>query len=260
MTLGASITATTLARTAIYTTATGMNSTPTFHFNAPSAINIGTAANVLVFVSPLTMTSVLPALWFTGCNSSTLSRDGLGVPPLLSNTQMTSGSVSNDLVVYVPFFLPSPLLVTTATCKVSAGGSYTGANNNLYFGLYHINSTNGYPGKLIADFRVLGSANASFGTASAAITSGTLGSPVLLYPGWYFAAIKPVWTTGGTGTPGLFLLPVAAQIGGTSVIGFKAGFGLSYLYASSSTSTMADPATTPTAAIPNPSPMFWLGT
>lgn len=243
LTLGANIGATTLARTTVQTTATGCNAPgPTYNFNAPSAISINTAANVLVECAPRAL-SIQGELSYTGAGNTTFSRDGVGVVvPANTAAAISSSNVNNQQINFVPFFLPISSFISTMHLRVSA--TYTGQNNNVYGALYFVNSS-GLPGKLIADFGVIGTANASFGTLGN-ISSAVLSTPVWLPAGWYFFAVHPIWTTGGTGTPALASAGVQPLFN-SFICGTQNFLGeTNYTVGSIATTAFADPATTPT--------------
>lgn len=189
LTLGASITATTLARTTPQSTATGMNtSTPTYSTGAPTAISIGTAANVLVFVGA--SATDLPA--FSPYFESSVG-DG-GVPPdgagvYQSGRGIVSLTTLQDL--YSIFRWSVPMLVKRATCYVNTS---TTGTTNLYSRIYEINSS-GRPGKLLYDFGVTGTANSSL-NSTGKISSGAAGSGFMLLPGEYFFDVVASFSTG----------------------------------------------------------------
>ncbi len=232
LTLGASITATTLARTTVQTTQTALSTTPAFTFNAPAAITIGTAANVLVFIgsSALDTISVPPWTDVTGMP---------GIMPMSVNigANGTHGLTSGQMV-WFPFLLGMP--VVGAVLRTIVSGTYTGGTSNLWGALYKAGS-NGRPGKLIADFGVLGTAGSSLSSASI-IASASLATPPLLVPGHYFVGIEAAFS-GGTGTPSLVCkgVPVLIGVMGLQSSGIPQNFATST--GSGASTDFTDPAT-----------------
>lgn len=238
----------TLARTTIFYSATNLNSQPATATSYGTAISIGTAANVLVMISPQ-VNLMGPAISYSAAGATTLSRDGLGC---ISGAFVSSSAaltlISSRLYFY-PYLLLTPLNVSKARVRVGGGGSYTGQNNNVYAALYDIN-TSGMPGKLLADFGVLGTANQSLATAGSIIASAALGTSLRLMPGMYYMAAQAIWTAGGTGTPAV---SGTTTVGSSSAItaqlmGTAGGAGITCFYLTGGTPAFADPAATPTTA------------
>ena len=146
----------------------------------------------------------LPAMppLIRGGTSTTLSRDGIGTGPFGQNGAATSQAVASGTIFYSAFMLSTPITVSKISMRVIGGGTYTGTSN-LYAALYKVSQTgpNGYPGALIADFGVLGTAGSSF-VAAGAQTSAALGTPVVLTPGYYEIAYQTIFS-GGSGTPAM---------------------------------------------------------
>jgi len=180
LTLGASLTASTLARTTRLWAGTALNSSPAYSVSAPSAINIGTAANTLVFLGPdatnLFTASSYPEL--------TLADQAGGMPVLSVSGVGNSNTLTNLQDIYIRFAWFVPRLVTQATFRV--GTAYAGTTgtpiSSAYARIYAI-GTNGRPSKLLYDFGALGGANPLNATGN--ITSAA-GNGYFLTPGEYF--------------------------------------------------------------------------
>jgi len=253
LTLGASISAATLARTTVQSKTTGMDtSTPAPTFASPTAITIGTAANTLVFVGA----SAVDVLGFTPYQATAETSNGY--PPLMCGNPSFNGSanVVNNQNWTWPFIWVYGMLVKRIYFRVE--NPYTGAVSNLYARLYQINSS-GRPGKLLYDFGVVGTANSSFNVSNfTMIASGASGSGFLLTPGEYYLQICPIWTAGGSGTPGLtqwtsLSAPITSGFRGVNG-GVFANFNY---YDNSGSSTAPDPAPTPLGPV-SLFPVFYL--
>lgn len=203
LTLGASITAATLARSLVQSTVTGLDtSTPAPTFAAPTAITIGTAANTLIFVGA----SVDDLLAGSGPYFETVSNSGLGVAPLGlvdSGTSSATGS-GTGVVYYIPFYWAVPMLAKKFTAR-TGGTAYTGGTSNVYAALYANGGSDGTnpsgrPGKLLIDFGVLGAAGSSLATTFTNISSASHASGFRMRPGLYWAAIFQAFS-GGSGSP-----------------------------------------------------------
>jgi hypothetical protein len=251
LTLGAStgIANCTLARTTKEHTATGLNTPPAApDVTSPAGINIGTAANTLVMTTPRPR-SALGALPYTSAGSTTFSRDGAGIMNLTTTNVGANLAPSNQMIYYIPLVVPCRTTVSRARVRVT--GAYTGQNNNVYAALYLMANT-GHPGKLLVDFGVLGTANASFGNNNTIIGSAILATEMMLDPGFYIAAIHAIWTAGGTGTPGLSGTSSAIGLFSNQMFGTVNFTTVNMLtLASNASTTFADPAAAPSAAISN---------
>lgn len=236
LTLGASITAATLARTTVQSTVTGLDtSTPSPSFSAPTAITIGTAANTEVHVGASVM-DLLPSFPYVGLGS--LGVQGLGT--IAAGTVTTLTPIPTGSVCYLPFYFPTTMLVKKFYSASGAG--YSGVASNVYAAIYDVNSS-GKPGKLLIDFGVLGTAGSSLSGAFTNINSALHASGFLLTPGVYFAAVFVAYTAGGTGTANM---TGAAQGGlGQYVFGQDNAFNIPVWALDSVTANPApDPATT----------------
>lgn len=227
----------TLARTTKQTSATSLNSQPATQNIAPgTGISIGTAANTLVFIGA--SAADVPA-YSPYVNTSLIGINLIPPCPLNANT---SGAVTttNNQDWFMPFTWAVPILVKKVILNVQA--TYTGQNNNLYVRLYDIGS-NGSPGKLLADFGQIGTLNASF-AATGYIATAALTNGFFMMPADYYLDILPVWTAGGTGTPGSILQWGTGGQGPIMVnrIGAAAQQAGSVFYSNTGSATTPDPA------------------
>lgn len=252
LTLGASITAATLARTKVQGTVTGLDtSTPAPTFSAPTAITIGTAANTLVFVGA----SAADVLAFQPCQDTALTSNGF--PPLMCGNPSFNGGANlvNNQDWTWPFIWPYQTLVKRVYFRIES--PYSGAVSNLFARLYQINAL-GQPGKLLYDFGVIGTANSSLNvSAFTMISSGAAGNGFLLTPGEYFLQVCPIWTAGGTGTPALTQWaaghgPITSGLRGAA--GVSANF---VVYDNSANATAPDPAPAEGGSV-SAAPVFFL--
>lgn len=180
----------TLTRTTSQYNITGMNgTTPAITYG--SAYSIGTAANVLVTISPSAADVISCSPWWD------TSLDNAGIGPLVAAPVISSFVPATNTLCYAPYVFDRYILASKARARVQA--AYTGGTSNLYAALYLPGPT-GKPTKLVADFGVLGAANSSFSSASAIIASAALSTPVPIKPGIYIAAIQAIFS-GGSGTP-----------------------------------------------------------
>jgi hypothetical protein len=190
VTLGTSLTATTLARTTVQSTAGSLNSTGAPTYSAPSAVSIGTSANVLVFIGP----SAADVPSFSPYYENTLSgNDNLGVRPDCVAGGGTAGATLVSLTDYYSIFrLSVPMLVKRCSIYVSTGSG--GGTSSAYARIYQINSS-GRPGKLLVDF-VAFSATNCLNTSSTVISTTALSTGFLLLPGEYYFDFLPDFSTG----------------------------------------------------------------
>ena len=195
--LGANITATTLARTTPQSTATGCNtSTPTYSVGSPSAISIGAAANTLVFIgaSAADIPAYLP--YFETGISDAGGISGITTPGNNSAQAMTSGLDIYDLIEW-----KVPMLAKRASIRVATAYSGGTPVSNAWVRLYAINPS-GRPGKLLYDFGLLGTANASL-NSTGVVSTGASGNGFMMLPGEYFVDFLGIWS-GGTTPPLVF--------------------------------------------------------
>ena len=192
--LGASLTATTLARTTPLMTATSMDSPPATvsgQTSAPSPITIGTAANVVVWfgLSSFSPMGVMP-YYTTG---SLTNGNLLGFTPIqVPVTSGTNFTLVNQQLILQSVLLPFSGLIKSCTVWGQAG--YTGGTASLKIGLYEVGS-DGRPGKLLIDF---GTQN-SLGSATQTLTAS---AAQFIPAGFYFLGILAQFS-GGSGTPTL---------------------------------------------------------
>jgi hypothetical protein len=218
--LGASISACTLARTLVQFTCRNLNtSTPTpiawgsANVVVPTPYVIGTANRTLVFIGA--SASDLPAWSCPILLPSTVTNyDNRGAGPFgLNQTSGAGGAVGLNYGqdCYFLFLWVTPMLVKKVFTFLATAdvGSTT---NNLYVRLYSIGS-DGRPGKLLYDFGLVGTANASLKTTG--MISSAVGSQgVWLTPGEYFLDFAGFQTGTATGSTPKF---------GSSTIPFVSG-------------------------------------
>lgn len=179
LTLGAALVNATLARTTVQTVSNA--NADTYQVGAgASAITIGTAANVLVFVGANALD--IPAY---GPYYETSLGDALGVSPV----QAVLGTQGNTNLVtakdyYMPFEWRLPMLAKKASVRVQTAYSGGTPVSNAYMRLYAVNSS-GRPGKLLIDFGLLGSAGVSLNTNGANISSAVHSTGFFMTPGHY---------------------------------------------------------------------------
>jgi hypothetical protein len=236
LTLGASLAATTLARTSVQSTVTGMNtSTPSPAFSAPTAIAIGTAANTLVSVGGSSSDLLAyPSVY-------DVATYGRGCMPLgcVVGTNSSSNALVSDAETYTFFIWPQTMLVKRFVAQVQA--SYSGGTSNVYARLYAIGS-NGKPGKLLIDFGVAGTPGSSLASGNAVIQSAAHATGFLLTPGAYALSIYAAWS-GGSGSPTLYGYSGLILPSFLGFDGFAINFGaFPYGYANSATNPAPDPA------------------
>lgn len=191
LTLAAAITSATLTRSPEVTFTGG-----TYNNSAPSAISIGTAANVLVFFGPSSFDTLGSLLSYNA--SGITNGDGLGATPVQGSS--TSNSV---LVVGTSYFqrvwIAVSGLVKSASVRCTAAIT-TPTSNSVAAALFE-SDTNGLPSKRVIDFgSVSGTSGAPLG-ATGNVTF-TASSAVYLRAGFYIFGILAT-KTGGSGNPSL---------------------------------------------------------
>lgn len=247
LTLGSSagVANATLARTTVQQTATSLNSQPaTYSVSAPSAINIGTAANTLIFIgtSAFDIPAFSPYVDTSGTiGSSTTS----GAPPLgtggggSANPGQTV-QLTNNGVIYTPFVWAIPLLAKRVTILVRTAYSGGTPVSNAYARLYDVNSS-GDPGKLLYDFGLVGSANASL-NSTGQVSSGASGNGYQMTPGDYYLYVGNTLSGGVTA-------PQLANAAGSYLaigrIGTNNGVSADFIAASAFTASPASVSATP---------------
>lgn len=246
LTVGANIGATTLARTTPQTTATSCNtSTPTYSVGSPSAINIGTAANVLVFIGA--SASDIP-VWSPYFDS--VAGDAVGVGPVMASANRlgtVGGTVTNGVEGHTYFVWGCPMLVKRVWLRVAT--AYTGGTpvSNAFARIYAI-ASNGRPGKLLIDFGLVGTSNASL-NATGNISSALASPGFMLLSGEYFLSFFAT-ISGGTTGPAMSTFAGAAFFG-PARLGLSAGSAICGATVTGGTQPAPDPANvtgyTPTA-------------
>ena len=204
VTLGASLSATTLARTTVQNVAGSLNSTGAPTYSSPSAVSIGTPANVLLFIGP--SAADVPA--YSPYYENTLSGlDNLGVT---ADSSIGSGATGNALVSltnsYSIFRWSVPMMVKKCSMYVVAGAG--SVISSAFARIYQINSL-GRPGKLLVDFGAFAGPN-PLNNSSAKISATALGTGFLLLPGEYYFDFLPSFSGGS---------PKMQVINGTSMWG-----------------------------------------
>jgi hypothetical protein len=196
VTLGASLTATTLARTTVQQVASSLNATGTPTYVSPSAISIGTAANTLVFIGP--GVADMPA-YCPYYDTTTAGIDNIGVAPVLTGGTANGNSLANSTYDYYSVFeWRVPMVVKRCSMRVLTAYAGTGGTpiSSAYARIYQINSA-GRPGKLLIDFGAFTGTN-PLNTAQN-IQTNALTNGILLLPGEYFFDFVPVFS-GASGT------------------------------------------------------------
>jgi hypothetical protein len=189
----------TLARTTVQQTATSLDAQPaTYNVSAPSAITIGTAANVLVFIG----VGAVDTIAFEPYVDATT---GTGWAGPLQVRGSAAGGMSDIFSVtlldtYFLFYWVTPMLVKRMAVQVATGTS--GGTSNAYGRIYAVGS-DGRPGKLLYDFGLLGTSNASLANGNTQITSGASGNGYLLLPGAYYLDLIASYSGGGV-TPTMY--------------------------------------------------------
>jgi hypothetical protein len=174
--LGASITATTLARTTVQQTATGMSTAAaTYNTSSPTAISIVTAANVLVFIgaSATDLSACSPYFDMTMAAS-----DGLGAFPVnLGGTFTGNITLTSACDHYSLFEWRIPKLVKGVRINL-----VTASASGTAFGRIYAVGANARPTKLLYSFGTIGSLSLPTGTKA----SSTGGAGFYLQAGEYF--------------------------------------------------------------------------
>lgn len=94
-----------------------------------------------------------------------------------TNSLSTSAALGNGTLRAVPFYVPNPVSITKVGSEITVVGE---AGSKLRLGIYTDDGT-GRPGTLVVDAgQIAGD--------SATVQEITLGTPVALGPGWYWAA------------------------------------------------------------------------
>lgn len=190
LTLGAALVNATLARTTVQETWSA--NADTFSVSAPSAITIGTAANVLVFIGPAA--SEIP---YWSPYYETVLGDQLGVSPAWGVPPSTTFQVNSGFDQYLPFEWRIPMLVKRASVRVAtAYAGLTGTPVSTVYARIYAIGTNGRPGKLLYDFGTFGTNPLN---TLGNISSGASGNGYFLTPGEYFFDLIGAYS-GATGS------------------------------------------------------------
>jgi hypothetical protein len=224
LTLGASITASSLARTTPQMKGTSLNGTPSISYGSANVTLTGysivTAANTLVFIgaSACDLPAFgLPWFWAGG--------DNKGTPPFgMLTGQSAAGALTYATEYYHPFYWTVPMLVKKVTAYVATVDT-TATTNNLYGRLYAANSSF-QPGKLLYDFGLMGTSNASLKTAGM-VSSAVGAQGIWLLPGVYFMDFLPV-NTGTAGAPALGGAGERIRVCNSGVFGSFAATGFTF--------------------------------
>lgn len=232
----------TLTRTTPQSSVTGMNGT-TPAITIGSSYSIVTAANTLVMIASSALDSLTVPAAVVG-KATTLSNMGLGV---ISSRMLLAGTfgshnATNGVNYYEPYCLEFPVQANVIRANVSTAYATGAPVSNLYAALYAINPGSNLPGKLLMDYGVLGTSNASLnstGTIASAVQSGPM-----LSPGWYWIAYQAAFS-GGSTTPALR----AAQVENQNLVGIGAGVFLTAMSVTGQPTAFADPAATPTSVL-----------
>lgn len=147
---GANLAASTLARTLIFQTVTSMNSQPATvngpTGSAPTAITIGTAANVVVYFGPVAWLARQSFSSYVTASGS----DGLGVcPTQFTQANGTNAAYTSGTVVYQRVEIATSMWIKSVSLwMVTAFG---GTSCTLSCALYEVGS-DGNPGKKLLNF------------------------------------------------------------------------------------------------------------
>ncbi len=226
LTLGASITATTLARTTVQQTATGMSTpTATYDLTSPTAISIATAANVLVFIGASATDLSVCSPYF---DTTLAASDGLGAFPVNAGGTLTGNiTLTAARDHYCLFEWRIPKLVKGVRINLVTPGSIGTA-----FGRIYAVGANARPTKLLYDFGSIGLLGSTTGTKA----SSTGGAGFYLQAGEYFLDIMAF-----SGNNAVIAGYTNAYNSGR--LGYATGIGMGLMLSASGASTVGgDPA------------------
>lgn len=241
LTIGASLTACSLARTT--TVNSQASPLPSYAFNPGADINIGTAANTLIFIGASAWLTPACTPWFDATTG-----DALGVTFRFAGAaNASSATIASGTAFWIYGVLETPILLKKMSVRVVNTQNGT---TNVYARVYAIGS-NGRAGKLLADMGALGGAGTALSSA-AMITSAALSTPIFLCPGPYCVELVAT-ISGGTGTP-TFRAGTMVPNGGQGTI---SGATLTYATSTGEGSSASDPAsfTSYTAVTANSPPV-----
>jgi hypothetical protein len=186
--------------------------------------------------------------------------DAIGVPPLMiaGNVMALAGvSLTSGTDYYRPFVWACPMLVRRAWMRVAT--AYTGGTpvSNAYARIYALGS-NGRPGKLLIDFGLIGTANASL-NSTGNVSTGLASPGFMMMPGEYFFDFLPIFS-GGTTPPAVGSFAAANNFA-LGKMGIASGTPILNAMATGGSAPAPDPASltgyTPTTNVAN-SPGFTL--
>lgn len=180
-----------LTRTKVLSTWDATDYRPLFgNATAPAALNFGTtSANIDIMVGPMA-SGIMPPTPFVFDSLANVS-DGLGIGGVNLTAQSTL-ALTSGTVYYWPVWICSFGPFSQFTIRTTT--ALTGGSPTFDHALYEVGS-NGRPGKRLINFTQL----TAVGTTNTTYTSTALATPVMLVPGWYWAAGLHV-ANGATGT------------------------------------------------------------
>lgn len=233
--IGASIGATTLTRNPLVTQVSGAYTNGTFSTPA-TAITIGTAANVLVFIGASAWDQA-QALHAYDTSGAVSGNSNVGVQPWGGGGAVVISGVSG-----VPYYsyvkLDTADVIKSCTIRI-VNAITTPTSSSLAIALYAVASS-GLPGKKLIDFGNVAGAN-PLGTANANLTA-TASAGVPIMAGGYIVGILPIWS-GGTGSPQFrFIQAVTPSPFGLSLS--SALFPIATIGTNGGQSSLTDPAFT----------------
>lgn len=196
VTLGASLGATTLARTTVQMTTTSLNTAPAvpLYGGAASAVSIGTAANTLVMIAPSAKDIFMASPYFETTLTFTTN---MGVPSTPGGAGVSTVGMNADgtgIDHYLPIILLKPMLVKRATIEVLTAYATGSPVSTAFFRIYAV-GTNGRPGKLLLDLGTFGTNPLN---ALGAIQTAAHATGLFLPPGEYIGNVFLTFTGGST--------------------------------------------------------------
>ncbi len=249
LTLGASLTATTLARTTVQQTATGMNSTATYDTSEPSAVSIATAANTLVFISASAADLLVCSPYF---DRTMTGSDGLGVTPVSVGTGTLTGLINQtrNFDNYHLFEWRVPMLAKRLRVNLDTGM----AGGNAMFGRLYAVGLNARPTKLLYDFGTFVGSNILSTANEGIIATSATGSGIFMQPGEYFLDLMIASSLASTAVFSGF-----SAAYNTGRLGYGAGIGgvACHVRATSASTQAGDPANVTSISLFSPNQLFF---
>lgn len=238
-----------LARTTVAWSATALNTQPAVI--GTTAFSIGTAANVLVTVSP----SAFAVPGFHPYFETALGDTNWGANPdgATPNTGNTSAWPTSNTDWYMPFRWSVPMLVKRLSFRITTYTSPTGSFA-LFIRIYDF-GTNGRPGKLLYDFTPSSGLTSATLTGTGTFSTGATSPGIYLPPGDYLADFALTGLTGGTIN---FRAPAVASQTNPAQSRFAASTGNGQTLATAASATAGagpDPANVTTYALTANSPV-----